>query len=82
MELIVGNKRVQPMAMQRIPGGIEAELAGEALASVIDATFGGASIEVWGGDLDRRPLDVTDIRMQGASTTVTLLCAGEPVRLN
>lgn len=82
MELIVGNKRVAAMAMQRIPGGVEAQLAGEALTSVIDATFGGTSIEVLGGDLDRRPLDVTDIRMQGACTTVTLLCAGEAMRLN
>ena len=83
MELIVGNKRVIPNATRRIPGGIEAQLAGEALTSLLDATFcGGVSVEVLGGDRDRRPVDVTDIRMHGASTTVTLLCAGEAARVN
>ena len=65
MELIVGNKRVTVQALRRIPGGIEAQLVGEALTSVLDATFrGGASIEVIGGDLDHHALDVTDIRME------------------
>lgn len=77
VELIVGNKRVTAQALRRIPGGIEAQLVGEALTSVLDATFrGGASIEVIGGDLDHHALDVTDIRMAGASTTVTLLSGG------
>jgi len=76
VELIVGNKRVAAQTLRRIPGGIEAKLAGEALTSVLDATFGGVSIEVLGGDLDHHALDVTDIRMAGASTTVTMLSAG------
>ena len=63
--------------------GVEAQLAGEALLSVLEATFhGGATIEVLGGDLDRRPMDVAEIRMEGASTTVTLLCSGAALRLN
>lgn len=83
MELIVGNKRVTPGHLRRIPGGVEAELAGEALTSLLDATFGsGVSIELFGGDLERRPLDVAEIRMQGGSTIVTLLCAGGAARLN
>jgi len=83
VELIVGNKRVIPTAMTPIPGGVEAQLAGEALLSVLEATFhGGATIEVLGGDLDRRPMDVAEIRMEGASTTVTLLCSGAALRLN
>ncbi len=77
VELIVGNKRITAKALRRIPGGVEAQLAGEALTSVLDATFrGGASIEVLGGDLDHHALDVADIRMAGASTTVTLLTSG------
>jgi len=83
VELIVGNKRIVPMATRRIAGGIEAELAGEALTSVLDATFGGGvSIEVLGGDLDRCPMDVADIRMHGAATTVTFLSAAQALRLN
>lgn len=76
MELIVGNSRIAATTLRRIPGGVEAQLAGEALKRLIDATFGGASIEVLGGDLDHHALDVTDIRMGGATTTVTLLSAG------
>ncbi|WP_038148499.1 hypothetical protein [Thioclava atlantica] len=77
MELIVGNKRVTPKSLRRIPGGVEAELAGEGLTSVLDATFGGTSIALSGGDLDHHALDVTDIRMAGATTTVTLLATRE-----
>ena len=76
VELIVGNKRITAKALRRIPGGVEAQLAGEALKRLIDATFGGASIEVLGGDLDHHALDVAVIRMAGASTTVTLLTSG------
>ncbi|MBN2741569.1 MAG: hypothetical protein JXR35_11765 [Rhodobacteraceae bacterium] len=77
MELIVGNKRVTPEALREIPGGIEADLTGEALTSLIDATFRGyASIEMLGGDLDRQRMDVIDIRMAGDATTVTLRCHG------
>ncbi len=43
---------------------------------LIAATFEGASIEVWGGDLSAHGLDVTDIRMAGATTTVTLMSSG------
>jgi len=39
-------------------------------------TFAGTSIEVWGGDLSVHGLDVTDIRMAGATTTVTLMSSG------
>ncbi|MGD9917634.1 MAG: hypothetical protein AB7U46_06405 [Paenirhodobacter sp.] len=77
MELIVGNKRIAAQTLRRIPGGVEAQLAGEALTRLLDATFrSGASIELLGGDLDHHALDVADIRMAGASTTVTLLSAG------
>ncbi|PCD77285.1 hypothetical protein [Pseudothioclava arenosa] len=72
MELIVGNKRVVPEALHRIAGGVEVELAGEALTSLLDATFGGGgSIELW-GEHGPEALDVADIRMVGRATTVTL----------
>ncbi|SEN36622.1 hypothetical protein SAMN04488103_104299 [Gemmobacter aquatilis] len=77
MELIVGAKRITPSAIHRIAGGVEATLRGEALISLLDATFHGAgSIEVHGGDLDRRPLDVAAIEMTGGDTRVTLVYAG------
>lgn len=76
MELIIGTHRIAA-TLRRIPGGLEAKLAGAALTRLIDATFGsGESIEVVGGDLDRHALDVADIRMAGTSTTVTLLSMG------
>ncbi|QNR64215.1 hypothetical protein H9N28_05125 [Rhodobacter capsulatus] len=62
--------------LRRIPGGYEAVLAGKALKRLIAAAFEGASIEVWGGDLSAHGLDVTDIRMAGATTTVTLMSSG------
>ncbi len=77
MELIVGNRKVIPRVLRRVPGGVEAELAGEALTSLLDATFGGGSIEILGGELDHHALDVTDIRMAGRSTTVTLMAIHE-----
>ncbi|MAQ38793.1 hypothetical protein BMI91_18960 [Thioclava sediminum] len=77
MDLIVGNKKVTPKATRRIPGGIEAELVGEELTSLIDATFTGIEIACLGGDLDHHALDVTDIRMGGGATTVTLMTARE-----
>lgn len=76
MELIVGSHRLAA-TLRRIPGGVEAELAGAALTRLIDATFGsGESIELIGGDLDRHALDVADIRMAGGSTTVVLMSTG------
>ncbi|MDF2142338.1 hypothetical protein [Paenirhodobacter sp. CAU 1674] len=76
MELVVGTHRINA-TLRRIPGGVEAELAGAALKRLIDATLGsGETIEVLGGDLDRHALDVADIRMAGAATTVTLLSMG------
>ena len=83
MELIVGTRRIVPESMQPIPGGIEAEVRGDAVLSLLDATFHGAgSIEVLGGALHRRAMDVAGIEMRGASTLVTLICAGEAARLN
>ncbi len=76
VELIVGNQRIAATHLRRIPGGIEAELAGAALTSLLDASFGGTEIAVLGGDLDHHALDVADIRMAGATTTITLLSAG------
>lgn len=76
MHLLVGTQPL-PASLRRIPGGVEAELAGAALKRLIDATFGsGESIEMLGGDLDRHAMDVADIRMGGATTTVVLLSAG------
>lgn len=77
MDLIVGTRRITPAAIQRIDGGVEAILKGEALLSVLDAGFRGlGTIEVMGAGLDRRPMDVAAIEMTGGDTRVTLLCAG------
>jgi len=82
MQLIIGNRHVVPRSIQRIAGGVEAVLAGEALLALLEATFhGGGSIEVLGGDLDRRPMDVAAIRMTGGATCVTLVCAGPAPQL-
>ena len=87
MELIVGNSRVVPTAVRRIPGGIEAQLAGEALLRFLDVTVNAApshhvSIEVLGGEYDRRAMDVTEIRMRGSITTVTLICTSKAASLH
>lgn len=76
MHLIIATESFADVPLRRIPGGYEAVLAGKALKRLIDAAFEGASIEVWGGDLTAHGLDVTDIRMAGATTTVTLMAAG------
>ncbi|MFD2174107.1 hypothetical protein [Rhodobacter lacus] len=76
MHLIVGTKTLPEVALRPIPGGYEAEAKGEALRRLIDASFGGATIEVTGAGLPLAGLDVTDIRMAGATTTVTLMHAG------
>ena len=75
VHLIIGTQTL-PAHLRPIPGGYEAVLAGEALKRLIDATFRGAPIEVLGGGLPVRGLDVTDIRMGGATTTVTLMRSG------
>lgn len=83
MNLIVGTRQITPLAITRIDGGVEAVLKGAALLSVLDAAFHGAgSIEMLGGDLDRRRMEVTDIQMHGAETRVTLHCIGTKARLN
>ncbi|WP_313352890.1 hypothetical protein [Paracoccus sp. (in: a-proteobacteria)] len=83
MELIVGIRRITPTAVHAIPGGIEAELRGEAVLSLLDEAFRGAGrVEVLGGDMDRRLMDVAGIEMRGASTLVTLLCAGTAAQLH
>ncbi|MGA0538974.1 hypothetical protein [Neotabrizicola sp. VNH66] len=82
MELIVGNRRITPSAIQPVSGGVEARLKGEALLRLLDASFHGqGTIEVIGGGLDRRPMEVADIRMTGADTTVRLRCTGPAPRL-
>ncbi|WP_149142924.1 hypothetical protein [Gemmobacter caeruleus] len=82
MQLIIGDRRVEPGSITRIAGGVEAVLKGEALLRLLDAAFHGmGTIEVLGGDLDRRPMDVTSIRMKGAETCVTLIAAGPAPRL-
>jgi hypothetical protein len=75
MELIVDNKRVASQSLHRVAHGVEAFLTGEALLRVLDATFHGTgAIEIHGGDLDRRTMEVLGIEMQGAATRVTLIC--------
>jgi hypothetical protein len=82
MELIVGTDRITAR-LHPIAGGILATLRGEALKALLDATFRGqGSIEMIGGDYDRRPLSVTSIEMQGAETLVTLVPAGPRRNLN
>lgn len=77
MDLIVGTRRITPSAIERIDGGVEATLRGEALIRVLDAGFRGlGTIEVLGAGLDRRPMDVAAVEMTGGETRVTLLCAG------
>ncbi|MCW1920176.1 hypothetical protein NX862_15560 [Rhodobacter sp. KR11] len=77
MDIIIGTDRITPQAIHPFAGGVIATLRGEALKAVLDATFRGkGSIEMSGGDLDRRPMSVTAIEMSGQDTTVTLVCAG------
>ena len=79
MQLIIATEAFANVPLRRIPGGYEAVLAGKALKRLLDATFEGASIEVLGGDAAPQGLDVTDIRMAGATTTVVLMAAGAKV---
>ncbi len=83
MELIIGAQRIIPDSIHSVPGGVEAELRGAAVLSLLDAAFhGGGRIEILGGALNRRPVDVAGIEMRGASTRVTLICTGEALALN
>ncbi|MBT9383499.1 hypothetical protein KM176_06495 [Pseudooceanicola sp. CBS1P-1] len=83
MELIVGNTRVVPKEMHLIPGGVVAELTGPALYSVLDATCDGrVSVEVFGGARGTRSMTVTEIKMRGATSTVTFQEKGEGIVLN
>lgn len=82
MELIVGTRQITPDAMTRTPEGVEAVLHGAALLSLLDAAFHGAgTIEVLGGDLGRRRMEVTGIDMHGGKTRVTMACVGAGLRL-
>lgn len=61
MELIVGTRRITPAAIHPIPGGVEAELRGDAVLPLLDEAFqGGGRVEMLGGGMDRRPMDVAD----------------------
>lgn len=83
VEILVGARRITPERMLAIPGGVKAELRGDAVLRLLDATCpGGPSVEILGGALNRRPVDIAGIEMRGASTLVTLLCAGEAAALN
>lgn len=77
MQLIVGSRAITPAEVRLIPGGIEAELAGEALTCFLDGAFAGVSMELYGGEMDRHAVDVTEIRMQGCATKVTLMATHE-----
>lgn len=82
MDLIIGARHITPDAITRTPEGVEAVLHGAALLTLLDAAFHGAgTIEVLGGDLDRRRMEVTGIDMQGGETRVTLACIGAGQRL-
>ncbi len=83
MELIIGNTRVLAAELELIEGGMVAKLSGDALKSVLNATFGGqASVEVWGEGLGARPMSVAEIEMHGASSTVTLMQSGSAYGLH
>lgn len=83
MNLIIGARHIVPDTITRTEQGVEAVLHGPALLSLLDAAFHGAgSIEVLGGDLDRRRMEVTGIDMRGGQTCVTLSCIGTAARVN
>ena len=77
MNLIIGTRHVTPDVITRTPEGVEAVLRGEALLTLLDSAFHGAgTIEVLGGDLDRCPMEVIGIVMQGGETRVALAALG------
>ena len=83
IELIIGNKRIRPTTITPVEGGLEAVLQGEALVSVLDATFlGSGCIEASGGEMDRCRLEVSAIEMLGGSTRITLVPSSAPARLH
>ena len=83
MNLIIGSRHITPDAITRTATGVEAVLHGAALVSLLDAAFHGAgTIEILGGDLDRRRMEVTGIEMHGRQTRVTLAAVGAGQRLN
>ncbi len=83
MNLIIGTQHIIPSAITRTAHGVEAVLQGAALLSLLDAAFHGTgTIEILGGDLDRRRMEVAGIAMSGRETTVTLVCAAAAPRLN
>ncbi|TQS72531.1 hypothetical protein ERN12_01585 [Rhodobacteraceae bacterium] len=77
MQLIIATERFADIALRPIPGGFEAVLAGDALKRLVEASFGGASIELWDEKGPAQRLNVTDIRMAGRTTCVTLMSSGE-----
>ncbi len=82
MNLIIGSQHITPLAITRTATGVEAVLQGAAVLCLLDAAFHGAgTIEILGGDLDRRRMEVAGIEMSGRDTTVTLVCAGPAQRL-
>lgn len=76
IELLVGTKRIRPKKITEIKGGLQAELQGEALLSLLDA--GLCPIEALGGSVDRCRFEVSAIEMRGASTRVTLVQLSAP----
>lgn len=76
IELLVGSKRIRPKKITTIKGGLQAELQGEALLSLLDGGLN--TIEALGGGIDRCRFEVSAIEMRGASTRVTLVQLSAP----
>ncbi|OCX64580.1 hypothetical protein BFP70_11145 [Thioclava sp. SK-1] len=76
MQLIIATQAFADVPLRRISGGYQAELAGPALKHLVDASFGGASIEVLEHDRTPQALNVTEIQMAGRTTRVTLMSCG------
>lgn len=82
-ELIIGTTRVEPIGMELTEGCLVAELAGPALMSVLDATFGGTGVvEIWTEGQGPRAMSVTEIAMKGRTTLVTFEDAGARIAIN
>lgn len=83
MELIVGTTRLDPVELEVTESGVVAEVTGDDLTSVLNATHGGSvSVELFGAGMPARAMSVAEIRMHGASSTVTLHFSGDPIILN
>jgi hypothetical protein len=77
VQLVIGARHITPHTIRRIAGGVEAVLKGDALRALLDSAFHGrGTIEILGGDLHRRRVEVTGIEMSGSDTRVTLICQG------